>query len=53
VRVVRNEIIGKEGGCPPILLEFSDAETGEVVGVYSKTASGDGMASGPMFEEKP
>lgn len=47
--VERREIIGHEGGEPPILVEYRDYITDEVLGVYAKSASGDGMTGGKMF----
>jgi hypothetical protein len=48
--VVRTEIIGREGGKPPILLLFEDVDTNETLGVYLRySLDSSSVTYGPMF----
>jgi hypothetical protein len=50
-RVLRRELLGREGGIPPILILFEDFQTGELLGTYRCSQHGHTETSGPMFEK--
>ena len=52
-RIRRDEVIGREGGVPPILIHWHDHDTGEYLGGYSLSRLNmDPVTDGPMFAER-
>lgn len=48
--VERVEIVGQEGGPPPVVIEWNDAVTGEPLGFYSCDSGFHIIKTGPMFD---